>query len=307
MKFVAVRAGERVRMGLVSGERVVDLGGVTEMAGYDDATSLALADPAGWVARATERYDVLKRVAGVVRSADEAALAPYSLRSIDELDLAPPVHRPEQILCIGLNYRHHIEEIGADVPSRPGVFVKLPNALIGPRDDIVYPVGVADAVDYEVELVAVIGRGGKHIPAAEALDHVFGYTICNDVSARDWQHGPDRQLILGKGFDTFMPMGPCIVTPDEIDHARNVRVQTRVNGEVRQDANTADLLFGVAELIAFVSRICTLRPGDVIATGTPAGVGRAMDPPGLLQIGDLVECEIEGIGTIANRVAAPAD
>jgi 2-keto-4-pentenoate hydratase/2-oxohepta-3-ene-1,7-dioic acid hydratase in catechol pathway len=208
---------------------------------------------------------------------------------LTEVRLLAPC-RPTKILAVGLNYRTHAAEAGYDVPSEPLVFSKPPSSVIGPLEPIVYPV-LSQQVDYEGELAVVIGQRARNVPSQKAADFVLGYTCGNDVTARDLQR-PDNQWTRAKGFDTFCPLGPCIVT--DLDPA-HLAIRTRVNGEIRQDGSTADMVFGVAELIATISQVMTLEPGDVILTGTPSGVGP-------LQPGDVVEVEIEGIGTLRNPV-----
>jgi 2-keto-4-pentenoate hydratase/2-oxohepta-3-ene-1,7-dioic acid hydratase in catechol pathway len=218
--------------------------------------------------------------------------------------LLPPVPLPEKILCIGLNYRDHAIETGAEIPSEPVVFSKFNTAIIGHGDAIQLP-HVAHEVDYEAELVVVIGRGGKHIHVSDAMKHVFGYTCGHDVSARDWQKGrPGGQWLLGKTFDTFAPLGPCLATTDEIPDPSNLRVRMHLNGQTVQDSTTAQLIFNIPTLIAHLSTIVTLRPGDLIFTGTPPGVGAARQPPVYLRPGDLCSVEIDGIGTLQNRCQA---
>lgn len=218
---------------------------------------------------------------------------------LTEVSLLAPC-RPTKILAVGLNYRTHAAEAGYDVPPEPLVFFKPPSAVIGPLQPIVYPT-LSQRVDYEGELAVVIGRRARNVTPAKATDFILGYTCGNDVTARDLQRRDD-QWTRAKGFDTFCPLGPCIVTDTStglsasLDPA-HLNIQTRVNGEVRQSATTADMVFGVAELISYVSQVMTLEPGDVILTGTPSGVGP-------LQPGDVVEVEIEGIGTLRNPVVS---
>lgn len=221
-----------------------------------------------------------------------------------ELRLLPPVPDPEKILCIGLNYRDHAAEAGLDLPTEPMVFAKFRNCLIGATDEIVLPDEV-ERVDYEAELAVVIGRRGKGISAADAQEYIAGITVFNDVSARDLQLATS-QWTLGKSVDTFGPCGPWLVTLDEITDMADLRMRTRVNGAVVQDSSTAEMVFGVAELVAYLSQAMTLEPGDLIATGTPAGVGFKRNPPVLLRAGDVVEVEIDEVGLLANPVAAPA-
>jgi 2-keto-4-pentenoate hydratase/2-oxohepta-3-ene-1,7-dioic acid hydratase in catechol pathway len=215
---------------------------------------------------------------------------------------ALPIDRPQKIVCVGLNYRDHAEEQGTELPTAPLLFAKWPNALIGPGEPIVIP-RPETQTDYEVELAVVIGRAARRVREAHALDYVFGYTILNDVSARDVQFR-NNQLTLGKNFDTFAPMGPCLATPEELGNPQDVEVRTFVNGESRQRARTSSMLFDIPTLIAWVSEVCTLEPGDVLSTGTPAGVGAFRRPPRFLEPDDVVRMEIDGIGAIENRVAS---
>lgn len=227
---------------------------------------------------------------------------------INAIKLEAPLPLPRRnIFCVGRNYHAHARELSASVfknnnanpESWPIVFTKVPECVVGPHDDVVLPVGVSEQIDYESELAVVIGKGGRNISRAEAMGHVYGYTIVNDVTARDVQMR-HQQWDLGKSFDTFCPMGPWIVTADELDGTRT-RVRGWVNGELRQDGQTTDLIFDIATLIETCSRGITLYPGDVIATGTPAGVGMGMAPPRYLKAGDVVRVEIDGIGAIENR------
>jgi 2-keto-4-pentenoate hydratase/2-oxohepta-3-ene-1,7-dioic acid hydratase in catechol pathway len=214
--------------------------------------------------------------------------------------LLPPVPPPEKIICIGLNYRDHAIETGAEIPTEPVVFSKFNSTLIGHGDSIRLP-EVAHEVDYEAELVVIIGRTAKHVSADRAMDYVFGYSCGHDVSARDWQKGrPGGQWLLGKTFDTFAPVGPCLVTTQEIPDPSNLRVRMHLNGEVVQDSTTAQLIFDIPSLIAHLTKIVTLKPGDLIFTGTPPGVGAARNPPMFLKPGDQCTVEIDGIGRLSN-------
>jgi 2-keto-4-pentenoate hydratase/2-oxohepta-3-ene-1,7-dioic acid hydratase in catechol pathway len=213
---------------------------------------------------------------------------------------------PPVILCIGLNYRKHAAETGAKIPQRPVLFMKSPGTLQNPGDPIVLPTRLrSDEVDYECELAVVIGQKCKNVSRSNALDVVFGYTAANDVSARDWQKRMGGgQWCRGKGFDTFAPLGPAIVTKDEIPNPNSLGIATRVNGKTRQSSNTSDMIFDVPALVEFLCGSTTLYPGTVILTGTPEGVGMAMDPPQYLAAGDFVEIEIEKIGVLSNPVVA---
>lgn len=217
--------------------------------------------------------------------------------------LLAPVH-PPVILCIGMNYRKHTEELGKTVPDKPVLFIKPNTALLHPEGDIVLPrFQRSDKVDFEAELAVVIGKPCKNVSRDEALDYVLGYTCANDVSARDWQmEWGGSQFCKGKSFDTFCPLGPWIVTPDEITDPNNLGIKTTLNEEVMQNSSTADMIFDVQTLIEFLSGSTTLLPGTVILTGTPEGVGLGRTPPVLLQPGDSITVELEGIGALTNSV-----
>jgi 2-keto-4-pentenoate hydratase/2-oxohepta-3-ene-1,7-dioic acid hydratase in catechol pathway len=216
--------------------------------------------------------------------------------------LLAPIPRPPKFICVGLNYRDHAREAGLEIPSVPTIFSKFSNVVIGPGAAIVLP-KISKRPDYEAEFAFVIGLGGRHIPAASALDHVYGYTIVNDVSARDYQMATS-QWLMGKTFDTFAPMGPWIVTRDEIADPHSLDLTLEIGGEILQHSNTRELVFGVPALIEFISSVVTLEPGDVVATGTPAGVGFARKPPRYLRDGDEVVIRIQGIGELRNPVSA---
>lgn len=218
--------------------------------------------------------------------------------------LLPPVVEPQKILCIGLNYADHAAETGATVGDEPVVFNKFPTCLRADGQPIELP-AVSQEVDYEAELVVVIGRTGRNISEADAMSHVAGYAVGHDVSARDWQKGkPGKQWLLGKSFDSFAPLGPELVTADEIDDPHDLRIQCRLNGETMQDSSTSQLIFRIDFLVSYLSTICTLMPGDLIYTGTPPGVGMARKPPVFMKPGDTVEIEIEGLGVLTNPVIA---
>jgi 2-keto-4-pentenoate hydratase/2-oxohepta-3-ene-1,7-dioic acid hydratase in catechol pathway len=210
------------------------------------------------------------------------------------------IGRPGKIVCVGLNYLDHAQETGQELPKAPLLFAKWPNTLIGAGDPIVLP-EASQEVDYEAELGVVIGTTAKHVSEADALDHVTGYICLNDVSARDLQFA-DGQWTRGKSPDTFCPVGPRLVPREEIDDPQKLGIRCILNGETMQDSSTAQMIFSVAEIIAYVSRVITLEPGDLIATGTPAGVGVFRDPKVLLKDGDEVSIEIDGLGTLTNPV-----
>jgi 2-keto-4-pentenoate hydratase/2-oxohepta-3-ene-1,7-dioic acid hydratase in catechol pathway len=227
---------------------------------------------------------------------------------ISAVQLDAPIPQPRRnLLCVGRNYRAHAKELSASVfkdndanpESWPIVFTKMPETVIGPHDHVLIPTDVSSQIDYEAELTVVIGKGGRNISRVEALGHVYGYTIVNDVTARDVQMR-HQQWDLGKSFDTFCPMGPWIVTADELDGMKS-RVRCWVNGELRQDGDVTDMIFDIPTLIETCSRGITLYPGDVIATGSPAGVGMGFNPPRYLKAGDVVRIEVVGIGVIENK------
>ena len=224
--------------------------------------------------------------------------------ALEAVTLHAPVARPPKIIGIGLNYIDHCREAGLDVPKFPVVFTKYSTSVSGPYDDVVWHTNVCQEVDYEVELGVVIGRPAFQVDEQSALNYVFGYTTVNDVSARDLQLRPPGQWDLGKSLDTFCPYGPGIVTADKIPDPQALDLKLRVNGEEKQRSNTTNMVFGVANLIAFLSQGITLLPGDLIATGTPFGVGLGMKPPVYLNDGDVCEAEVEGIGIIRNRIRA---
>jgi 2-keto-4-pentenoate hydratase/2-oxohepta-3-ene-1,7-dioic acid hydratase in catechol pathway len=251
-----------------------------------------------WLPRALTYYRAHARTL-----ADKTAAArPGSVHARGDVRLLAPVPRPGKLVCIGLNYRDHAAESKGEIPASPITFSKYATAIQHPGAPIVLPSG-SSKVDYEAELAVVIGRRGKHVPRERAYEHVLGYTNLNDVSARDFQFG-DRQWQRGKSCDTFAPMGPSIVTADEVPDPHALRIQLRLNGQTMQDSSTAGMIFKVDELVAFISETVTLEPGDVIATGTPAGVGFARTPSVYLKPGDVVEVEIERLGVLSNPVVA---
>jgi 5-carboxymethyl-2-hydroxymuconate isomerase len=220
-------------------------------------------------------------------------------RPLAGVALLPPVPRPGKIVAIGRNYREHLAEEGADQPSAPLIFAKWPTSVIGPGDEIRWDPALTSQVDYEAELAVVIGRRARHVSEADALDYVLGYTCLNDVTARDLQFS-DGQWTRGKSLDTFCPMGPALVTADEVGDPQQLAISCTVNGERLQDANTEQMYFGVASIVSYASKSFTLEPGDVIATGTPGGVGAFRKPPRFLGDGDVVVVEIERVGRLEN-------
>lgn len=233
------------------------------------------------------------------RSADRKPGAQSVL--LDEVRLHAPVDRPQKIICIGLNYEDHAAETGARIPEKPIVFAKYPNTIIGPGEPIRIP-AITEQADYEAELAVVIGRAARHVEPEDALEYVFGYMNANDVSSRDLQFSEGGQWTRSKSLDTFAPIGPYLVTRDEVPDPQDLSVKATLNGEVMQDGTTAKMIFPVAELISFLSKGMTLEPGDIILTGTPPGVGVARDPQVFLKAGDEVTIEIEGLGALTNPV-----
>jgi 2-keto-4-pentenoate hydratase/2-oxohepta-3-ene-1,7-dioic acid hydratase in catechol pathway len=217
--------------------------------------------------------------------------------------LGPPVNRPSKIVCVGKNYLDHAKEMGGEIPSEPVLFMKASSAWSGPHDDVIIPRG-GTKMDYEVELALVIGRTASYVDELEALDHVAGYSVFCDYSERSFQLETGGQWTKGKSADSFAPMGPWLVTGDEVTDPQKLRLWCKVNGELRQNSWTGDMMCSVRQLVAYISRFMTLLPGDLVATGTPAGVALGMSPPRYLQAGDFVECGIEGLGELAQRVVA---
>ena len=251
--------------------------------------------------------DMLDLLAGGDALMDRARQAVANAGADQRLDAASvkflaPVPRPGKIICIGLNYRDHAAETGQAVPDYPTVFAKYANVVVGPGDAIVLP-KVTEEIDYEAELAFVIGRRAKDVTEAEALRYVAGYTPFNDVSARDYQRRTS-QWTMGKTFDTFGPMGPALVTADEIGDPHTLDIRLSIDGEVLQSSNTRHLIFGVGDLIAYLSAVMTLEPGDVVSTGTPSGVGAARQPKRWLQAGERVRVEIARLGVLENPVVA---
>lgn len=275
--------GPVVHTGVVVGDEVVVLSDPAVGLPSDMAALLAAGEPA-------------------LERARRAAAGGGPRRPLATLRLAAPVRRPPKLFAIAMNYADHIAELGRQAPEFPSFFTKAPTCVVGPHDPVEVP-RVSEQVDYEGELALVIGRRCRHVPAERALEVVAGVCILNDVSVRDWQWRTS-QFTLGKSFDTHGPLGPVLVTPDEAGDLQDLRVRTWVNGDLRQDASTAEMVFGCAEQVAVLSTVCTLEPGDVVATGTPAGVGAAADPPRWLVPGDRVRIEIEGLGALDNPVVA---
>lgn len=283
MRLISFEAGGKTSFGLVNGTGVVDLGSRLNASSLKEALAKDL------VAEARGFSD-----------------APADFQ-LEQVRLLPPILDPAHVWCLAINYMDHIHEVRSigihrDPPKKPALFMRYADTLIGAGGPILKPT-VSDNLDYEVELAVIIGRGGRNITEAEAMSHVAGYTIFNDASIRDWQFHAG-QIASGKNFADTGPLGPWIVTPDEIADPHNLALSCKVNGQVLQEGNTRDMLFKIPAFIAYVSAILPLQPGDVLATGTPAGVGFSRNPPVFMKPGDVCECEVEGIGKLINPIAA---
>ena len=249
-----------------------------------------------------DMIDLLQGGDSALATARQAVADAVNTLALEDVRLLAPIPRPGKIICIGLNYRDHAAETGQPLPKYPIVFTKYANTVIAHGDTIVLP-RVTDQVDYEAELGFVIGKKARYVTAADALQFVAGDLPINDVSARDYQTRIS-QWTMGKTFDTFAPMGPALVTSDEAGDAGNLNIRLTLNGEVMQNSNTRELIFGIPQLVEALSEVMTLEPGDVVSTGTPPGVGMARKPPRYLRAGDVVNISIQGLGTLTNRVVA---
>jgi 2-keto-4-pentenoate hydratase/2-oxohepta-3-ene-1,7-dioic acid hydratase in catechol pathway len=302
MRLATFRDSAGIRLGVERDGRLIDLTPAATLTGVDlpqGATTDMLALISGGA-------EALAQIAALVEIAPQGTLL-----ALDAVELLAPIPRPRKnVFCVGRNYAEHAAEslraVGREVklPPAPNIFTKAVTAVTGPNAEIPLDARVTTQLDWEVELGVVIGRGGRHIAREHALAHVFGYTVVNDVSARDIQNRPGMQWFLGKSLDGSCPLGPVIVTAAEIPDPQSLALRLAVNGVVKQEDTTAHMLFDVAAIIAEISRAVTLEPGDIIATGTPAGVGFARTPPEFLQPGDLMETTVAGIGTLHNRITA---
>jgi len=297
MKLAQFKTDESAeqRLGVLVGDRVYDVAKLAR------ALKESGAGPPSWLLQTNRTQDVINRGESAIRDI-EALLDDIQVGTalpLDSIEFLPAVY-PGKILAIGRNYVDHAIEGGAAPPEAPLLFNKLTSSLNAHNAPIVLPT-ISARVDYEAELAVVIGSKAKRVSEAEARRHIFGYTLINDVSARDLQFG-DVQWTRGKGLDTFAPLGPFVTTRDEIKDVQALKIEGRLNGEVMQSSNTGKMIFQVAYLVSYLSQGMTLEPGDVIATGTPEGVGVFRDPPRLLKAGDVFEVEIEGLGTLRNPV-----
>jgi len=281
MRFVTFAVDGKSRPGVISGQTVSDL----STAGYASLLDFIESGPEG-------------------RTAAEKLAANGGGYPLDNVKLLAPIPRPRKLICVGLNYRDHAAETNSEIPSVPTIFNKFATSVIAPGDNIILP-KVSKSPDYEAEFAFVIGRGGRNIAGADWPKHVFGYTMVNDGSARDYQKAT-TQWLMGKTFDTFAPMGPWIVSADEIPDPHNLDIQLEIGGERLQNSNTRELIFKIPDLIAFLSSVFTLEPGDIVSTGTPAGVGVARNPQRFLRAGDEVVVRIPAIGELRNPVVAEA-
>lgn len=275
-----------MRPGVLDGDQVVDL-----------AAAGCPVDETGDLLRIVRGGDaMLERVREAMHNPRRREFA------LEEVTVTAPLFNPSKIIAVGLNYIDHCEEAKLPVPKEPVLFSKFPSSITGPYDDLRWPESVTREVDYEVELGVVIGRRGRNISEKDALDYVCGYTVVNDVSARDLQFANAKQWDRGKSLDTFCPWGPYIVTRDEVGDPHKLDVRTVLNGQEMQKSNTSKLVFNVNQIIAYASQGTTLMPGDLIPTGTPFGVGFSRTPPVFLKHGDVCECEVERVGKIINKV-----
>jgi 2-keto-4-pentenoate hydratase/2-oxohepta-3-ene-1,7-dioic acid hydratase in catechol pathway len=297
LRLLTYRAGEGERAGILIDDTVYDVEASAAFLGSGPIAPRVLA-----LLEAGQAERVHDLEARLARAHREGADMPRGCRlPLKGLRLLAPLPRPPKIICLGLNYRDHAEEQGAKLPEVPLLFAKAPTAVIGPGAPIVIPAG-STRVDYEAELAVVVGRRLKHSSADEARDGIFGYCCMNDVSEREIQK--ERVWMRAKSIDTFAPLGPWIVTADQIGDPLALEITTRLNSRVMQASSTKNLIFGPIDLIVFITRYITLEPGDIISTGTPSGVGVFRKPPVFLKEGDAVEITIEGIGTLSNPVAA---
>jgi 2-keto-4-pentenoate hydratase/2-oxohepta-3-ene-1,7-dioic acid hydratase in catechol pathway len=288
VKLLSFHADDGVRLGALTDDGVIDVRRAADDAGISAPSSMREA-----IAGGPETADQVERLVAEGRG-----------EPIEEAGLrfAPAVPDPDKIICVGANYRKHADEAGIAIPEFPIYFPKYRNSLSAHRDDVALP-NITQRGDYEVELVAIVGRETRNVDASAALDHIFGYATGNDLSARELQKR-SSQWMYGKAIDGFAPLGPYVVTADEVPDPQALDLQCWVNGELRQSSNTRDMIFGVAELVADLSRIMTLSPGDLIYSGTPEGVALGMETPKWLQVGDEVACEVEKLGRLVTYLVA---
>lgn len=299
MKFATIAIEERVVVGVVEKNGILSLNDVEEKRSgrrpYADELVICL-----------EQEDFLENVKGLIHWVEKQNDKDNFFIPIEKAKFLAPITRPRKnIFCVGKNYEEHAIEMGskADIPEHVMIFTKAPTTVIGHMEDIMEHKQVTEQLDYEGELAVIIGKKGKGIEKEKALDYIFGYTILNDITARDLQK-KHKQFFIGKSLDTTAPIGPWIVTRDSIANPNELNITTKVNGEIRQQSNTEHFIFPIEEVISVLSKGMTLEPGDIIATGTPAGVGKGFNPPRFLKAGDTIEISVEGIGTLINQVAS---
>lgn len=301
MKLVSFNQSGQTQTGIVLTDQVLNLTALAPhyMGATANKTSTAVfADMASFLSGGNRTLDIAHSM--VAWAQDNKANQFYT--PLDAINLTVPIVNPGKIICVGLNYADHCRETDTPLPTSPVIFNKFNSALLPHLGEITWSPALSQQVDYEAELAIIIGKKARNVKADDALDYIAAYTIVNDISARDVQFS-DGQWIRGKSFDTFCPMGPFAVTADEITDPHNLAIKCRVNDRTLQDSNTAEMIFKIPFLIEFISGFCTLHPGDIISTGTPHGVGAFRDPKIFLNPGDLVEVEIEKIGTLSNRVS----
>ncbi len=322
MKLVTFRTGDKDRLGVVRGERVLDLGRLlTWLAKRQapdeiprqpsflravDALLGTAAAPADMIALLQRGEDWRQALGQVLQSLSDQSLeaaGPDLFKALNKVHLRPPLPRPNKIVCLGRNYAAHARERGSEVPSKPLYFAKCNNTICGPGDPIRLPRNSAQ-VDYEAEMAVVIGKGGRCIAEEQAYEHVAGFMAANDVSARDMQAG-DGQWFRGKSCDSFAPIGPWLVTRDEVPDPDNLRISLALNGRTMQDSNTRYLIFKIPFLISYLSQSLTWETGDLMLTGTPEGIGASRTPPIFLKAGDEVSVTLDGVGTLTNHVVGP--
>jgi len=323
MKLVTFRGGNKDRLGVVQGDWMVDIGRLLrwlarrptpEEFSREPSSQQAIdtllgagsapADMIALLARGEAWRQALGQVVQTLSDRLASGPTPPGLRKpLKKVRLRPPIPRPNKIVCLGRNYAAHAAERGSDVPAQPLYFSKFNNTICGPEDPIVLPPNSAQ-VDYEAEMAVVIGKGGRRIPEAQAYEHVAGFLAANDVSARDMQ-AQDGQWFRGKSCDTFTPIGPWLVTRDEIPDPDNLRISLTLNGRTMQDSSTSYLIFKIPFLISYLSQSLTWETGDLILTGTPEGIGAHQNPPVFLKPGDVLSVSVEGLGTLTNHVAGP--
>lgn len=308
MRLVSFLVGHNRRIGAEWDGKLVDFRaaweGLADGNGQAEAAALFPDDMTAFLETGDIGWEAAKKVTWALQMTPTPPGLRSAIHEPASVKRLAPVPQPRKVICIGLNYRDHCEENNQAIPKSPVIFAKFPTAVTGPGDPIVLP-RISEQVDYEAELGVVIGRKGRHIARDRALDYVAGYTVMHDVSARDIQFG-DGQWVRGKTFDTFLPMGPALVTPDEVGDPHALAIKCELNGRVLQDSNTRNLIFDVPYLIWFLSQVVTLLPGDCISTGTPAGVGAFRKPPIFMKAGDEVSIEIAKLGRLTNPVVAEA-